>query len=147
METLKKSVFLFTLCIMTGIFSFGQSQNSDSLKNVVNAMAHSNIYEVSYNVGYTGIISQQFLRFKQLLSLATDEQLLDIAANNKNAVVRLYAYQALKQKKIEIPTTLIQQFKDDKTIVKMLNGCILDKKSLNTLYQQNLTSFFFDLSN
>jgi len=146
MQTTKKAFFLITLFIMTGIFSFGQRQSNDSLTTVIKAIANSNIYEVSYTVGYAGSISKQYQRFEQLLSLATEEQLLDLAAHNKNAVVRLYAFQALKRKKIKIPDNLIRQFQHDNTIVQMLKGCVGDKKSVNALVQQDIKSPY-DLSN
>ena len=138
MHLFRKSTFLFTLLIIIGISSFGQRQNNDSLATVVKEIANNNVYEVSYTVGIAGAISQQLQRFDLLLSLSTNEQLLNLATHNKNAVVRLYAFQALRHKKIEIPAALIQQFQNDKTIVKMLNGCIGDKKSVSTLAQQNI---------
>lgn len=140
MQVLRESGFLFTLLIMTGISSFGQRQSDDSLATVVKAIANNNVYEVSLTVGYAGTVSEQLQRFDLLLSLATSDQLMDIAAHNKNAVVRLYAFQALKRKKIEIPKSLIQQFQNDNTVVEMLNGCVADKKSVNTLAQHNLKS-------
>ncbi|MEO6870025.1 MAG: hypothetical protein ABI168_10290 [Ginsengibacter sp.] len=146
MQVLRKSVFLFTLLIMTGVSSFGQRQSEDSLSTVVKAIANNNVYEVSLTVGYAGTISEQLKRFDLLLSLTTNDQLLDIAGHNKNAVVRLYAFQALKRKKIEMPKILIQQFLNDSTIVETLNGCIADKKSVNTLAQQNIKSLS-ELSN
>lgn len=146
MQTLKKVAFFVMLLLVTGTLSFGQKPNSDSLATIVKAIAKSNIYEVSYTVGYAGTISKQYQRFEQLLSLATQEQLMDIAVNNKNAVVRLYALQALKRKKINIPDSLIQQFQNDHTIVEMLKGCFGDKKRVNLLAQQDLKSPY-DLSN
>ena len=133
-----KNTFLFTLLIIAGISSFGQRQSDDSLATVVKEIANNNVYEVSYTVGIAGAISSQLQRFDLLLSLSTNDQLLNLATHNKNAVVRLYAFQALKHKKIEIPTALNQQFQNDKTIVEMLNGCVGDKKSVSTLAQQNI---------
>jgi hypothetical protein len=138
MHLFRKSTFLFTLLIIIGISSFGQRQNNDSLATVVKEIANNNVYEVSYTVGISGAISQQLQRFDLLLSLSTNDQLLNLATHNKNAVVRLYAFQALKYKKIEIPAVLIQQFQNDRTIVEMLNGCIGDKKSVSTLAPQNI---------
>lgn len=142
MQTLRKAIVLITLLSVTGTFSFGQKQKDDSLTSVVKAMANSNIYEVSYTVGYAGSVSKQYLRFEQLLTLATGQQLLALATNNKNAVVRLYALQALKRKKINIPDALIQQFQNDHTIVDMLKGCIANKKGVNILAQQDLKSSY-----
>lgn len=142
MQTIRKAIVLITLLSVTGTFSFAQRQKDDSLNSVVKAMANSNIYEVSYTVGYAGSVSKQYLRFEQILTLATVQQLIALATNNKNAVVRLYALQALKRKKINIPIALIQQFQNDHTIVDMLKGCIANKKAVNILAQQDLKSSY-----
>ncbi len=146
MEKFKKSFFLLSLFIITVISSFGQRQRDDSLAKVIKEIAYNNVYEVSYTVGIAGAISQQLQRFDMLLSLSTNDQLLNLATHNKSAVVRLYAFQALKRKKIEIPSTIIQQFQNDNTIVATLNGCVVDKKRVSTLAQQNIKSFA-DFSN
>ena len=140
MQTFKKAIVMIVLLSATGTLSFGQKQKVDSLAPILKAMAINNVYEVSTTVGYAGSVSKQYLRFEKLLSLATIKQLIDIATNDKNAVVRLYALQALKREKIIISTALIQQFQNDQTIVEVLNGCIGNKKSVNTLAQQDLKS-------
>jgi hypothetical protein len=70
--------------------------------------------------------------------LATEQQLIDLAYRYDNAVVRLYAFQALRQKKAKVSEALIQQFQHDRTIVTMLKGCIGNKKAVNELAKQNL---------
>jgi hypothetical protein len=108
MQTIQKAIFLVTLSLATGAFSFGQKSKSDLVATLARAMANSDIYEVSYTVGYTGAISQQYQRFERLLSLATEQQLIDLASRNENAVVRLYAFQALRQKKAKISEAVRQ---------------------------------------
>lgn len=73
--------------------------------------------------------------FEQLLSLSTEQQLNDLAAHHKNGVVRLYAFQALKRKKSNISEALVQQFQNDNTKIKTLNGCQGDEKTINFLSQ------------
>lgn len=123
MQKIKTTILLLTLFTGTALLSFGQKQRNDSLEKVVQGITISNIYEVSYTVGFAGSVSKQYLRFNKLLSLATEKQLTDMAAQNKNAVVRLYALQALRQKHVKIPDNLLKQFRHDKTIVIILNGC------------------------
>ena len=98
----------------------------------------SNIYEMSYTVGYAGTISKQYLRFKQLLQLATSKQLSELAVNHNNAVVRLYAYQALKQKLVTIPENIIAFFAIDHTVVKTLWGCFGGSQMISVLVKQHL---------
>lgn len=145
MPVYKEQVLLLVFTITTA-FTFGQKQKHDSLSKVVNAIAESNIYEISYTVGYAGTISRQYQRSQLLSSLATEQQLLDIAAHHKNAVVRLYALQALRHKKISIPQTLLQQFQNDHTRVKVLKRCEGDEQSVSALYGQDL-NFDFSLGN
>lgn len=145
MQVVRK-YFLPAILLAVATISFGQKQKSNSVAPVVNAIAKSNVYEVSYTVGYAGTISKQYERLVKLSSLATEQELLAIAAQNKNAVVRLYALQALKQKKIRIPQELLRQFQNDHTMVKMLKGCIGDQKRVNVLFQQDLKSSI-DFSN
>lgn len=145
MPVYKQPILLFVFTMSTA-FAFGQKQKHNSLAYVVNAIAESNVYEISYIVGYAGIISKQYQRSQLLSSLATEQQLLDIAAHHKNAVVRLYALQVLRQKKIPVPEALLQQFQNDHTNIKVLKGCEADEKSVNALYGQDL-NFSFTLEN
>ena len=119
----KIQITILLLILFTGTARSSYGQINESLEKVVQEIAISNIYEVSYTVGFAGSVSEQYLRFNKLLSLATEQQLTDMAAQNKNAVVRLYALQALRQKHVKIPDNLLKQFQNDQTIVRLLNGC------------------------
>lgn len=138
MRIIHKATFLVTFSLAIGAFSFGQKPKSDSVAILARAIANSDIYEVGYTVGYSGSISQQYQRFQRLVFLATEQQLIDLASRFENPVVRLYAFQALRQKKANISEVLFKQFQNDKTIVTMLKGCIGDKKTVNDLAKQNL---------
>lgn len=142
MQFIRKTLFIITLSTASTILSFGQQRQADSLTALVTAMAHSNIYESSYAVGFAGSVSKQFQRYEQLKALATDQQLLNLAEHHKYAVVRLYALQALKKRKVVIPEELMRKFSHDKTLVKTLNGCTGDEKPLNELLNQDLKSPF-----
>ena len=114
--------------------SFCQAQNVqfNSVGLVVFEMAQHNIYE-SNTIGFASLKSKQYGRFQQLISMATPEQLFDLAANHHNAVVRLYSFQALKHKKINIPDALAEQFKNDKTMINLLRGCVSEIKSVSNI--------------
>lgn len=146
MRTITNRILFLTLFSVTTLFCFGQKETNHSMKRIVSAMAKNDVYEVSYTVGFAGSVSKQYLRFKQLLSLATEQQLTYLAAKNKNAVVRLYALQALRRKHANIPNILLEQFQNDKTIVTTQNGCNGDKETVNELATQNLM-FPNDLTN
>jgi hypothetical protein len=142
MQCIRKALFFICLSTASTVSTFAQQGQEDSLTLIVSAMAKSNIYEASYTVGFTGTVSKQFQRFEQLTALATDEQLLTLATYHRNAVVRLYALQALKKRKHAVPEPLQRQFRNDKAVVRVLKGCIADEKPLNELFEQNLKSPF-----
>ena len=96
----------FCLYFFTAFASAQQQQQNDSLAIIVSEIESSNIYETSYTVGYGGTVSRQYLCFKQLSQLATENYLSELALKHSNAVVRLYAYQALKRKVATIPEAI-----------------------------------------
>ena len=136
MTTHTKFLTFSILLMLTAFISFGQKPNL--LNSTVNEIAKYNIYETTNTVGYANVISKQYQRFELLISLATEEQLTNLATHNKNAIVRLYALQALKRKKINISSVMRQQFQNDITIVETLEGCLGDKKSVHMLAMQEL---------
>lgn len=132
------------LLLLTGfLFSIGslfaQGLQIAALPMVVNGMAAHNVYE-SETIGIANARSKQFERYQQLISIATKEQLLDLAGEHTNAVVRLYAFQALRERNISIPKSLQQKFKDDETIVPVLEGCVANKFPLNKLAATQLSA-------
>ncbi len=96
-------------------------------------MAENDTYEIGKTLGYTGAPAKQRQRFLQLIQLASDEELINLAASHRNAVVRVYAYQALRQRKIAISQALIDQFHQDHTQVKIVQGCILKEESVSAI--------------
>lgn len=130
---MQKRVNLFLLCFLffTGI-TYAQLAKFAALPVVVSEMAAHDIYE-SETVGIAAIKSKQFARYQQLVTIATEEQLLALADQHASAVVRLYAYQALRERSITIPTAMQQKFKEDETSVQTLDGCIAQKLPLSKL--------------
>lgn len=132
MQLLKYLVVSLTTFLIWQNSGYTQNIHLTSVVFVVNEMAAHNIYESS-TVGFSLQKSKQYERFQQLASVATDEQLFDLASNHENGVVRLYAYQALKQRNAAISKQLIEKFKNDKTKVNIFIGCIRDVKSINSI--------------
>jgi hypothetical protein len=116
----------------------GQKQSDDPLQTVIQEIARQDVYEVSRTVGFAGALSKQYQRFQQLSSLATEQQLTELAVRHKNAVVRLYAFQALKKRKVDIPDGLSEQFMNDRSVVMTLNGCVGDKVTVSELARRDL---------
>jgi hypothetical protein len=95
-------------------------------------IATHNRYE-SAHVGVAGIKSRQYTRFESLLPLASVNELEEMATADTNAVVRLYALQALHHKGVTIAAALKKKFAEDKTLVFTLNGCIGGEQSVQSL--------------
>jgi hypothetical protein len=111
---------LFLLLFLVFVASVGFAQN---INTVVRKIAKHNIYEGPV-VGFAVSSSKQYERFEILQAKASKEKLIAIASKHKNAVVRLYAYNALLYKEQNIPTELKEKFAADKTSIKTLSGCI-----------------------
>jgi hypothetical protein len=137
MRTLKFFVLpaIFSIMVLSG---YAQQQADTPLKTVIQEMADQDLYETSRTVGFAGSVSKQYQRFQQFVSLATEKQLAELAIRHKNAVVRLYAFQALKKRKANIPDSLYDQFMSDRSAVATLNGCVGDKKTVSELAMQDL---------
>ena len=131
---------LFFIGWFTAVATSAQELPKDSLTALISDMACSNVYEASYTVGFTGEVSKQIQRFERLTTLATEQQLLTLAETHRNAVVRLYAFQALKKGRKVIPGPLLQQFRNDRTVVRELKGCVAKEKPVNLLFEQDLKS-------
>lgn len=138
MPTIAKNIFLLVVLAVAAKDSLGQGMPQDSLQTVVAEITSRNVYEKSSSIGYAAAVSEQYRRFRWLVSSATVQQLTNLAARHKNAVVRLYAFQALKQKHASIAGDLLKQFQHDETMVETLEGCIGEKKTVKELAAQNL---------
>ncbi|HEY3370136.1 MAG TPA: hypothetical protein VGK10_04760 [Prolixibacteraceae bacterium] len=119
--------FLLVLCYFIPVQQ-GSSWNqgfkiSSSVNQVVNKISRHNIYEYQ-TVGYAGKLSEQYQRFEKLERIANIDELIYISKKDKNAVVRLYAFQGLKRKGVLIPKDLQEQFDNDKSEIQSLNGCL-----------------------
>ena len=132
MKTFIKSYFLF-LFLAIGFNSFAQKENTISLSNTIKEIADFNVYETTCIVGYAGGASSQYQRYSLLTSLATTPELLILASQHKNPVVRLYSFQALKKRDIEIPASLYDKFTGDQDEVISLQGCLAENTRVNLL--------------
>lgn len=106
---------------------------SDSLQVLLAEMAKSNVYETSAFVGFAGSVSLQNQRYERMKEIASQEELQEIASQNNNAVVRLYAFKALVERKLTVPEKLLEKFHQDRSIVKTLHGCLANKTEVRNL--------------
>ncbi len=132
MKTFLKTV-LFVLLLGSNYNGEAQKMNNNSLKNAIKEIANLNIYETTCTVGYANITSSQYLRFNILTTFATNKELITLAWKHKNPVVRLYSFQALKKRHVEIPASLITKFKADENEVISLQGCLAENTMVNKL--------------
>ena len=127
---------LLALFLAFGFISFAQKENDKRLPNTIKEIANFNIYETTCTVGFAGDSSSQYQRFNLLATLATTQQLMMLATKHKNPVVRLYSYQALKKRNVEIPSSLLEKFKSDQNEVISLQGCLAENTTVNKLTNQ-----------
>ena len=142
MKTFIKIHLLF-LSLATSFNSFAQKENTKTLSKTIKEIAAFNIYETSCTVGYAGTASSQYQRFNLLTSLATTPQLIILATKYKNPVVRLYSFQALKKRNINIPASLADKFKSDQDEVISLQGCLAENTKVHLLTNE----IIFPISN
>lgn len=117
-----KQIFIFIICIITaGSVSF--AGNTSALKNtddsvkirkILKQIAKENVFEED---GNTTEVQQQ--NFRLLKSSGSTFDFLKIAMNDKNPVVRLYAFKAASERMDELPVDLVLKFKKDSSIVKV----------------------------
>lgn len=107
--------------------------NKNPLKEIVKKIAKANVYDVTPVASNHKIVSEQENNYRDLLNTATPEQLTELATDNKNAVVRLYAFRALMEKVKTAPVNVYNQFKNDTTTIKVINGKTIERKPLNTI--------------
>jgi len=135
MSVVKPFLLCASMIIASCSFCLGQDTASPSLALLLMEMAAHDRYE-SGRIGFAATKSKQYERFEQLAAVATPEQLLDLAANHKSGVVRLYALQAMQKQKIHIPESLQAQFKNDTTRVKIFIGCVMNTKPISALIRE-----------
>jgi hypothetical protein len=73
--------------------------------------------------GYSGTTSEQYLRFERLSKYATTDELTKLL-NNKSAVVRVYAFWALQDRKnINLKRIILEHIQDTLSFAS-LQGCM-----------------------
>jgi hypothetical protein len=143
MKNLFVGLFLFGLFFSSsakpGLYEDKKLKLNDSVIEILRDISMHNVYEYK-TVGIAGTLSKQYLKYEQLARVATIEELLQISKDYKNAVVRLYAFQALKLKGTTIPKDLQEQFDNDKTEIQTLNGCLGNISKVNEISKENFNS-------
>ncbi len=141
---MKKNCLLFIFCfIAVNSYSlqkhtffiqmnFSQMQFSDSIAAIVKKLSKHNIFE-SATVGFAGVSSEQYKLYEKLSNTASQNELIDLATSNKNAVVRLYAVRALI-KRNGITPDIGKQFKNDESMVSTLYGCVGGKAMVKEIF-------------
>ena len=110
-----------------------KTTNENPLKKIVRKIAKANVFDATPVANKGKVISEQEINYRDLLNTASPEQLIDLATNYKNAVVRLYAFRALMEKVKSAPNNLYQKFKNDNTSIKVINGKFSERKPLSAV--------------
>lgn len=105
--------------------------NETPVKKIVKRIAKENVYVVTPM--NSKIVSEQELNYGELLKTASIEELTQLAADHRNAVVRLYAFRALMESVKDAPKYIFEKFMNDTTAVKVINGTRTETKPLNSI--------------
>ena len=125
---MSKYFFLLAFCFAANVFPVTAKVSTVSapidnpIKKIVKEIAKSNVYEIRSTAGSRETASQQSSRFQQLLQISSIDDLTELATKNKNAVVRLYAFNGLVNKLKDVPKEIVDQFRTDTTLIYVLNG-------------------------
>jgi predicted aminopeptidase len=114
-------------------FLLNKSTNENPVKKIIKKLAKANVYDATTYNENEKVISEQETLYRELLNSASPDQLTELATNNKNAVVRLYAFRALMEKVKNASISVYNQFKNDTTAIKVINGQTTEMKPLNTI--------------
>lgn len=114
-------------------FTIYTSVNDTPLKKIVRRIAKANVYVVTSLNSNNKAVSDQELNYQNLLKVASPEELSDLAASDKNAIVRLYAFKALMETVKDAPKNIFVQFMNDATLIKVINGSRSEMKPLNSI--------------
>lgn len=114
-------------------FFFYKPTDGNPLKKIVKEIAKANLYDATRTTDNKNAFSKQETNYQELLKAATPEQLTELATSSINAIVRLYAFRALMEKVKRTSENVYNQFTNDKTLIKVINGNIAEMKPLNTI--------------
>ncbi len=131
------SCFHFTIASPNGYryqdFLHNNTTNSNPLKKIIKQLAKANVFDATPLRVNSKVVSEQEAHYKELLSIASPDQLTELATNNKNPIVRLYAFRALMEKVKDAPGNVLQQFMNDTTPIRIINGNSSEMKPMNTI--------------
>lgn len=115
--------FLFS--IQANAIGVKKLSHKDSVNALTKVLQQSNVLSSSH-VGFAGTPSDTWTAFVYLVKIATKEELL-VLTNDKNAVVRLYAYTGLQHKQYDKMKDITGRFSKDTNKVRSLSGCLMSE--------------------
>lgn len=129
-------VFMSGYCLANAVLMkkealFSHAINDTPVKKIVKKIAKANVFVVT-PLNSTNV-SEQELNYRDLLKIASIEELTQLAAQDKNAVVRLYAFRALMESVKDAPQNIFTQFRNDSTAINVIDGTRSETKPLNSI--------------
>ena len=108
------------------------------IKKIVRTLAKGNIFILHMPVQPSPIVAVQQENYTQLEQIATSAELETLILQNKNAVVRLYAFKALAKQMENIGENIMQVINKDSSEIAYFNRDKKEKARLNILAQNFL---------
>jgi hypothetical protein len=122
----KGHLILFSAVMSLSLAADAQGKkytHADSVNALKNIIGNSNTVSSSA-VGFAGSPSNTWYAFAYLTTIATEKELLAMT-EDKNPVLKLYAYTALVHKNYKRINRVKKQLSKDNTEVKTMSGCII----------------------
>ncbi len=131
-------IILTILMLVGATLVFGQESASvtvgDDVQAIVKDMEQYKVV-TGYSSGITGQVSEQYQLFIRLREKATTEELIELT-NHENALVKCYAFWALKAHKDVDRNVLLEKHYDDDRKITFLHGCIGTATTVYELMQR-----------
>jgi len=137
--------FIFTLsaCKQTETKRANAILIRPSILKLVADIAKDNVLK-GEAVGYAGIKTFQWIQYQKLNAESTDSE-LEALTDNRNAVVRCYAFQALShRRKVDLYSILIKHLTDTARI-ETFEGCIVSSQKAGDYFLEVVTPNYVDL--
>ena len=110
----------------------------DPIKKIVKAIAKANIYVLSAPTQPSPLVTEQEKNYLLLSRLATSNELEELILTHKNAVVKMYAFQALTTQLHHIPENIMKVINNDMTLIDCINKEKNEKIEIKILAQNFL---------
>ena len=148
--TLRETII--TILIILPSFVLGQATKLNYNREKINKEVIALINKISLTneihteaIGFKGEKSKQYEAFEELIIKSSNPELIELI-NHSNSTVRGYAFWALAKKQYEKLDKIYIELTNDKEIVILVMGCMIDELTINEFITLLVTPNSIDLN-